>query len=106
VLVNTRGAGSILQALQGQGSKNEHESLQILGMPSHGVEIIDGIPVHLKDGNMFAFQHGGSLNSDQATSIKLGTYDTATKKATWLPSDAMGQWLENFRTTITGRSRK
>lgn len=75
-------------------------------MPSHGIEIIDGIPVHLKDGNMFAFQHGSSLNSDQATSIKLGTYDTGTKKATWLPSDAMSQWLENFRTTITGRSRK
>ena len=75
-------------------------------MPSHGVEIIDGIPVHLKDGNMLAFQHGSSLNSDQAVAIKLGTYDAATKKATWLPSDQMTAWLENFRATMTGRSRK
>ena len=106
MLVNSSGTGSILQASQGQGSKNEHRSLQILGMPNHGVEIIDGVPVHLKDGNMLAFQHGGSLNSDQAASIKLGTYDAATKKATWLPSDQVTQWLENFRMTITGRSRK
>jgi len=78
-------------------------------MPSHGVEIIDGIPVHLKDGNMLAFQHGSSLNSDAAAvvaPIKLGTYDATTKKATWSPSDQMIAWLENFRTTMTGRSRK
>lgn len=80
-------------------------------MPSHGVEIIDGIPVHLKDGNMLAFQHGSSLNSDAAaasvaTPIKLGTYDAATKKASWSPSDQMTAWLENFRATMTGRSRK
>uniref|UniRef100_A0A6C0ANC0 Uncharacterized protein n=1 Tax=viral metagenome TaxID=1070528 RepID=A0A6C0ANC0_9ZZZZ len=74
-------------------------------MPSHGVEIIDGIPVHLKDGNMLAFQHGSSLNSE-IQPIKLGTYDSTTKKATWSPSDAMTQWLENFRATMTGRSRK
>jgi hypothetical protein len=77
-------------------------------MPSHGVEIIDGIPVHLKDGNMFAFQHGSSLNSDTATPtpIKLGTYNSTTKTATWSASDIMMQWLDNFRATMTGRSRK
>jgi len=77
-------------------------------MPSHGVEIIDGIPVHLKDGNMLAFQHGSSLNSDSVTSapIKLGTYDAATKKATWSSSDQITAWLDNFRATMTGRSRK
>jgi hypothetical protein len=72
-------------------------------MPSHGVEIIDGIPVHLKDGNMLAFQHG-SIN--QVPPIKLGTYDSATKRATWAVSDQMTQWLESFRETMTGRSRK
>ena len=77
-------------------------------MPSHGIEIIDGIPVHLKDGNMLAFQHGSSLNSDAAATvpIKLGTYDATAKKATWAPSDAMGQWLDSFRATLAGRSRK
>ena len=75
-------------------------------MPNHGVEIIDGIPVYLKDGNMFAFQHASSLNSDQTAPIKLGTYNATEKKATWLVSDQMAQWLENFRTTMTGRLRK
>jgi uncharacterized surface anchored protein len=78
-------------------------------MPSHGVEIIDGIPVYLKDGNMFAFQHASSLNSDAAPAaapIKLGTYNATEKKATWLVSDQMAQWLENFRATMTGRLRK
>lgn len=74
-----------------------------MSMPSHGVEIIDGIPVHLKDGNMLAFQHG-SIN--QVAPIKLGTYDSATKRATWSASDAMTQWLDTFRSTMTGRSRK
>lgn len=72
-------------------------------MPSHGVEIIDGIPVHLKDGSMLAFQHG-SIN--QGAPIKLGTYDAEAKRATWSASDAMAQWLDTFRATMTGRSRK
>lgn len=77
-------------------------------MPSHGVEIIDGIPVYLKDGNMLAFQHGSSLNSDFASNapIKLGTYDATEKRATWFASDAMVQWLDTFRATMTGRLRK
>jgi hypothetical protein len=74
-------------------------------MPSHGVDIIDGIPVYLKDGNMTAFQHGSSLNSE-VSPIKLGTYDSTTKKATWSASDAMTQWLDTFRASMTGRSRK
>ena len=89
--------------------KNECGLTADISMPSHGVEIIDGIPVHLKDGNMLAFQHGSSLNSDAAavaTPIKLGTYDAGTKKALWSTSDQMTAWLENFRATMTGRSRK
>lgn len=91
--------------------KNERRPFQIICMPSYGVEIIDGIPVYLKDGNILAFQHGSSLNSDAAGAsvaapIKLGTYDSTTKKATWYASDVMTEWLENFRATMTGRSRK
>jgi hypothetical protein len=72
-------------------------------MPSHGVEIIDGIPVYLKGANMFAFR------PEQATAVasqdlKLGTYDAATKKATWLqPPDT---WLTTFRESLASRSRK
>jgi hypothetical protein len=72
-------------------------------MPSHGVEIIDGIPVYLKGANMFAFR------PEQATAVasqdlKLGTYDAATKKATWIqPPDT---WLTMFRESLAPRSRK
>jgi hypothetical protein len=75
-------------------------------MPSHGVEIIDGIPVYLKGSNMFAFrpeQVAGSAavaNQD----LKLGTYDAATKRAMWIqPPDA---WLNTFRENLAPRSRK
>jgi len=107
--VSIANAGRQFNFAVGLTPKNECGILQIHGMPSHGVEIIDGIPVHLKDGSMFAFQHGSSLNSDAATvaaPIKLGTYDATAKKATWSPSDAMTQWLTAFRATMTGRSRK
>ena len=74
-------------------------------MPNHGVDIIDGIPVHLKDGKMFAFQHG--LPADkQLGSINLGSYDAATKTATWSVSESMNEWLATFRASLTGRSRK
>ena len=75
-------------------------------MPSHGVEIIDGIPVYLKGTNMFAFR------PEQATAIasqdlKLGTYDAATKKATWFTAQSTGDtWLTSFRESLAPRSRK
>ena len=50
-------------------------------MPSHGAEIIEGVPVLLKDGVMYAFQYG-LVNPP---TIKLGTYVVTTKKATWDP---------------------
>lgn len=109
VQLNWHGASSILHSVIGVGSKNECGDLQIISMPTYGVDIIDGIPVYLKDGNMLAFQHGSSLNADSASvvaPIKLGTYDSTTKRATWSASDGMAQWLDTFRATMTGRSRK
>ena len=70
-------------------------------MPSHGVDIIDGIPVILKDGNMYAFQPGVT-----APQIKLGTYIAATKKATWETSEAIASWLTSYRDSLMARSRK
>ena len=73
-------------------------------MPSHGVEIIDGIPVYLKGANMFAFRPEQATTAVASQDIKLGTYDAATKKATWTqPPDA---WLKTFRENLAPRSRK
>jgi hypothetical protein len=74
-------------------------------MPSHGVDIIDGIPVYLKGSNMFAFRPEQSTSQPD---LKLGTYDAATKKATWLFTAAStgDTWLSSFRETLAPRSRK
>ena len=72
-------------------------------MPSHGVEIIDGIPVYLKGANMFAFRpEQATANAGQ--DLKLGTYDLSTKRATWLQPPAT--WLNTFREALAPRSRK
>jgi hypothetical protein len=73
-------------------------------MPSHGVDIIDGIPVYLKGANMFAFRPEQATAAVASQDLKLGTYDAATKKATWIqPPDA---WLSTFRESLAPRSRK
>ena len=72
-------------------------------MPSHGAEIIDGVPVILRDSTMYSFHHGAS---QPATQIALGTYDAATKKATWNDNDALSGWLSSYREGLTSRSRK
>ena len=73
-------------------------------MPSHGVDIIDGIPVYLKGANMFAFRPEQTTTTATNTDLKLGTYDAATKKATWIqPPDV---WLTTFRENLVPRSRK
>ena len=73
----------------------------MLCMPSHGVDIIDGIPVILKDGIMTAFQPGLTVPP-----IRLGTYDSATKIAKWESVDGMNPWLETYRQNMVARSRK
>jgi hypothetical protein len=70
-------------------------------MPSHGVDIIDGIPVILKDGVMTAFQPGLTVPP-----IRLGTYDSATKAAKWEPVATLNPWLDTFRQSMVARSRK
>jgi hypothetical protein len=69
-------------------------------MPSHGVEIIDGIPVILRESVMYSFQPGSS-----GSQIPLGTYDSATKKAAWSSSD-LTEWLSSYRESLASRSRK
>ena len=71
-------------------------------MPSHGAEIIDGIPVILRDSVMYSFQPGFPPSSQ----VVLGSYDSATKKATWTESDARVSWLASYRETLAPRSRK
>lgn len=72
-------------------------------MPNHGIELIDGIPVTLKGNEMFAFQPGTPLSNKR---IKLGNYDTATKKATWDNTEEMKKWVDDFQTSLAPRSRK
>jgi hypothetical protein len=74
-------------------------------MPNHGIELIDGIPVTLKGSEMFAFQPGSS-QAPAAKRIKLGNYDTTTKKATWDNTDEMKKWVEDFQASLVPRSRK
>jgi hypothetical protein len=71
-------------------------------MPSHGVDIIDGIPVILKDGSMYAFQP----ELKQATAICLGKYSAATKSATWELKDDAKAWLATYKEGLAPRSRK
>ena len=75
------------------------------GMPNHGIELIDGIPVILKGNEMFAFQPGSS-QTPAAKRIKLGTYDVAQKNATWHNTDEMKKWVNDFQSTLAPRSRK
>ena len=72
-------------------------------MPSRGVDIVDGIPVSLKGGVIYAFHSVAA--SPQVNDIRLGTYDSVSKKATWEPisSDA---WLTSFREGLVSRTRK
>ena len=73
-------------------------------MPSHGVEIIDGIPVILKGSTMYAFQHGLQTVSSAAP-IVLGTYDATTKKATWADT-SLDVWVAAYRGQLVPQSRK
>ncbi len=72
-------------------------------MPSNGVEIIDGIPVILRDSVMYSFQPGSTSPNTQVT---LGTYDSVTKKAYWSTTDDHSNWLNMYRENISSRSRK
>jgi hypothetical protein len=68
-------------------------------MPSKA-DIIDGIPVTLKDGIIYSFSQAGS----GIPQIKLGTYKD--KVATWIKSEAQDSWLSSFRENLVPRSRK
>jgi hypothetical protein len=72
-------------------------------MPNHGVELIDGIPVILKDGQMYAFQPNAPTG---ATKIKLGEYNSTTRTAVWHQTDEIKKWLDDYQLNLVPRSRK
>ena len=88
------------------GVKNEWPKLSYEGMPSlhRGVDIVDGIPVYLKSGLIYAFQP--EIPGAPKDAICLGKYNPETKKATWETSVATDSWLETFRASQIPRSRK
>jgi|AACY02.7.fsa_nt_gi hypothetical protein len=72
-------------------------------MPSRGVDIVEGIPVYLKEGVMYTFQ---SCVAD-GPGPRLGTYDATTKKAAWDYDAAnVASWLQTYRENLVPRSRK
>ena len=78
-------------------------------MPSHGVDIIDGIPVYLKGSTMYAFRPELVAGHTQPAELPLGTYNADTKKATWImPAEQplMASWMQSFRESLVPRSRK
>ena len=73
-------------------------------MPSHGVDIIDGIPVILRDGVMFAYQPG-STQTPVPSPIRLGTYDKKTKIAIWEDSPSLITWKESYVASLVPKTR-
>ena len=67
------------------------------GMPPRGVDIVDGIPVVLKDGIMYSFQSG-------TTPIRLGTYSSNVAK--WETSESLTEWLKTYQANLSPRTRK
>ena len=86
--------------------KNEWFPCHSVSMPGlhRGVDTIDGIPVYLKSGVMYAFQP--EILDAAKDGIRVGTYNPETKKAAWEISVTTDSWLETFRASQIPRSRK
>ena len=81
-------------------------------MPSYDIEMIDGIPVVLRDGVMFAFipptappSATGAPNAPQSP-VRLGTYDSKNKKATWEITPQVLAWKNAFAAAMAPRARQ
>ena len=70
-------------------------------MPSYGTETIDGIPVIVREGILYAFQPG----MRESPLIRIGTYTASTKKAV-CESKELNTWLTSYKSTLVARSRK
>jgi len=72
-------------------------------MPSRGVDIVEGIPVYLKEGIIYRFQSGIA----DGPGPRIGTYDATTQKATWDHDTANAHsFLQTYRENLVPRSRK
>lgn len=77
-------------------------------MPAHGVEIIQGIPVTLRNGVMYAYQPGVAVTATTPL-IQLGTHDAEAGVTTWLDPAATQQiskWKADYCASMSSRSRK
>lgn len=81
-------------------------------MPSYDIEIIDGIPVVLRDGVMFAFipptgpPSATGAPTVPSSPVRLGTYDTKTKKATWEITPQALAWKNAYAAALAPRARQ
>ena len=69
----------------------------VISMPPRGVDMVDGIPVVLKDGIMYSFQSG-------TVPIRLGTYSSNVAK--WEISESLTEWLNTYQANLSPRTRK
>ena len=81
-------------------------------MPSYDIETIDGIPVVLRDGVMYAFipptappASSGAPVAPQSP-VRLGTYDSKAKKATWEMTPQVLAWKNAFAAALAPRARQ
>ena len=79
-------------------------------MPSYDIETIDGIPVVLRDGVMFAFMPPApgtdATKQTPQTPVRLGTFDMKTKIATWEMTPQVEAWKTNYATNMAPRGRQ
>ena len=71
-------------------------------MPNYGIEIVEGIPVYMKDGILYAFQ---IENLVYKSSLKLGSVNTKNK-IDWCSKEDLAPWLETYRQSLTSKTRK
>jgi hypothetical protein len=71
-------------------------------MPNYGIEIVEGIPVFLKDGLLHAFQ---IENLAYKSALKLGSVN-ANNKIDWSSKEELESWLQTYRQSLTSKMRK
>ena len=81
-------------------------------MPSYDIETIDGIPVVVRDGVMYAFippsappSSNGTANVPQSP-VRLGTYDAKAKKANWEITPQVLAWKNAYAAALAPRARQ
>lgn len=71
-------------------------------MPNYGIDIVEGIPVYMKDGLLHAFQ---IENLAYKSALKLGSMN-ANNKIDWSSKEELESWLQSYRQSLRPKMRK